>query len=123
MKPFPGKRRDVRLYTNLEPCMMCLGASLVSDVSEVYFALESPTDGAAKLYKQWNLNPTDHVGCREIKITGGILQEESRDLFRKFCERFSLWRLFNLGENPYLVFSNGLDSQFRLFTIFRFKFI
>ena len=32
--------------------------------------------------------PTDHVGCREVKVIGGILREESRELFRKFCESF-----------------------------------
>jgi tRNA(adenine34) deaminase len=87
-KPFPGNRRDVRLYTNLEPCLMCLGACLVTDVSEVYYALESPTDGSAKLYKQFNVTPTDHVGCREIQIVGGILREESREVFRQFCELY-----------------------------------
>lgn len=85
-KPFPGNRRDVRLYTNLEPCMMCLGACLVTDVSEVYFALESPTDGATNLYKNSNMPVSDHAGCREVKIIGGILKEESRSLFQKFCE-------------------------------------
>lgn len=87
-KPFPGNRRDVRLYTNLEPCMMCLGACLVSDIGEIYYALESPTDGAEALYKQSNVAPTDHVGCREIKISGGILREESRELFRQYCETY-----------------------------------
>jgi tRNA(adenine34) deaminase len=88
IKPFPGKRGDIQLYTNLEPCMMCLGACLVSDVSQVYFGLESPTDGAAELYKNWDKQPTDHVGCRQIKVQGGILRGESRELFRKFCERY-----------------------------------
>lgn len=88
MKPFPGKRGDIQLYTNLEPCMMCLGACVVSDVSQVYFGLESPTDGAAGLYKSWDVAPTNHVGCRHVEVTGGILREESKKLFRKFCEKY-----------------------------------
>ena len=87
-KPFPGKRRDVHLYTNLEPCMMCLGACLVTDVSHVYFGLESPTDGATNLYRDSSLKPSDHVGCRELEIVGGILRNESRTLFRQFCDLY-----------------------------------
>lgn len=87
-KPFPGKRRDVHLYTNLEPCMMCLGACLVTNVSEVHFGLESPTDGAADLYRGSSASPTNHVGCRELKVFGGILREESRDLFRRFGDTY-----------------------------------
>lgn len=88
IKPFPVKRRDVHLYTNLEPCMMCLGACLVTDVSQVYFGLESPTDGVAGFYSKWHQQPTDHVGCRPVEITGGILREESRELFKRFCTRY-----------------------------------
>jgi tRNA(adenine34) deaminase len=88
MKPFPVKRREVHLYTNLEPCMMCLGACLVTDVSQVFFGLESPTDGAAELYSTWDKQPADHVGCRELKVVGGVLREESRNLFRQFCELY-----------------------------------
>lgn len=27
LQPFPGKRRDTKLYVNLEPCRMCLEAA------------------------------------------------------------------------------------------------
>jgi tRNA(adenine34) deaminase len=26
IKPYPGKRKETKIYTTLEPCMMCLGA-------------------------------------------------------------------------------------------------
>jgi len=87
-KPSFKARRSVHLYTNLEPCMMCLGACLVADIGHIFFGLESPTDGAVKLYEKWKLQPSDHVGCRETQVVGGILREESRDLFRKFCDRY-----------------------------------
>ena len=29
LKPFPDNRRDVILFTNLEPCLMCVGTYLV----------------------------------------------------------------------------------------------
>ena len=28
IKPFPGRRRDVKLFTTSEPCLMCLGAAM-----------------------------------------------------------------------------------------------
>jgi tRNA(adenine34) deaminase len=35
------------LAVNLEPCLMCMGAAMALKVDEVYFGLESPTDGGA----------------------------------------------------------------------------
>ena len=46
VRPFPGDRRAATLYTNLEPCMMCLGAAMSFFCGEICYALESPTDGA-----------------------------------------------------------------------------
>src|SRR5689334_20721456 len=28
LRPFPGRRRDARLFTTLEPCLMCFGAAM-----------------------------------------------------------------------------------------------
>lgn len=28
LKPFPGKRRDAKLFVTGEPCLMCLGAAM-----------------------------------------------------------------------------------------------
>src|SRR5262245_2334434 len=39
LKPFPGKRRDVQLFTNLEPCLMCMGAAMSFFLGKIYFAL------------------------------------------------------------------------------------
>jgi tRNA(adenine34) deaminase len=83
-----SSRREIHLYTNLEPCMMCMGACLVSDISKVYYALESPTDGVADFYNSWHKNPANHVGCRRVEVVGGLLREQSQELFRIFCERF-----------------------------------
>jgi tRNA(adenine34) deaminase len=49
---FPGKRRDARLYVNLEPCFMCMGAAMSFFLGEVYCGLESPGDGAVALVQQ-----------------------------------------------------------------------
>src|SRR3954470_4632583 len=42
LTPFPGRRRDVRLFTTLEPCLMCLGAAMSFGLGEIHYALKSP---------------------------------------------------------------------------------
>jgi tRNA(adenine34) deaminase len=36
------------LYTNLEPCLMCMGAAMSFFLGEIYYGLESPGAGARK---------------------------------------------------------------------------
>jgi tRNA(adenine34) deaminase len=38
---------DVTIFTTLEPCPMCVGAMLESDVAALVFAMPNPIDGAA----------------------------------------------------------------------------
>lgn len=80
-------RRKSRLYTNLEPCMMCLGASMSWFLGEVYFSLESPGDGAVEMAKGWARNEEDMPSYKLPKIEGGLLREESIDLFKKYIEK------------------------------------
>lgn len=82
--PFPGRRRDVQLYTNLEPCMMCLGAAMSFKVSELYFALASPSDGAVALAKGWTREEASMPSYQLPAITGGLLQQESLRLFERY---------------------------------------
>jgi hypothetical protein len=48
------RRREhpLRMAVTLEPCLMCLGAAMVLGVREIYYALESPVDGAAEIARQ-----------------------------------------------------------------------
>jgi tRNA(adenine34) deaminase len=68
----------VVLYTTVEPCVMCLGAVVMSDVDHVVFALY---DG--------NIRPEQMLAMpfvrRHIRdYLGGILAAESLELFRRF---------------------------------------
>ena len=67
--------------------MMCLGAVMSSFVGEVYYALESPTDGAIGMAQAWNPQSDDFAAYRLPKITGGLLREESKALFAEFAEK------------------------------------
>ena len=52
LTPFPGNRRDVKLFVTCEPCLMCLGAAMSFFVGQVYYGHEAPGDGAVELVKQ-----------------------------------------------------------------------
>jgi tRNA(adenine34) deaminase len=66
------------LYVSLEPCAMCAGAILQSHISQVIFsAYDSKTGAFGSRYNLINKN---------IKVIGGVLEEESQALLRKFFE-------------------------------------
>ena len=43
------KKLESTLFTNLEPCMLCLGAAITFGVGRIVYSLESPYDGGTKL--------------------------------------------------------------------------
>lgn len=83
---FPERRR-MQLFTNLEPCMMCMGAAMSSFIGEIYYALESPSDGSVEMTEKWNPESEDFAAYRVPKIHKGLLREESQRLFAEFAER------------------------------------
>ena len=84
-------KNKVVLFTTLEPCMMCLGAMILSGINEIVYAYEDIMGGAincdliklAPLYKD----------CR-ISIVPSILRKESLKLFKAFFKnpKNSYWR-------------------------------
>jgi tRNA(adenine34) deaminase len=86
LKPFPGKRRDMQLFTNLEPCLMCLGAAMSFSLGKIYFALEAPGDGAVEMAQTWQRREGDFPSYRLPEIYGGILRAESLALWRRYVE-------------------------------------
>ncbi|MEE6311796.1 deaminase [Plantactinospora veratri] len=75
----------LRLAVNLEPCVMCLGTAMALGVDEVYFGLESPSDGGASVAANWRPEPAVPWFAAPSVIVGGIRREESRELFRRWC--------------------------------------
>jgi tRNA(adenine34) deaminase len=82
-----GDRRAARMFTTLEPCMMCMGAAMSFFLGELTYALESPGDGAANLAREWARKEEDIPGYRVPQITGGLLREESIGLFEQYVAR------------------------------------
>ena len=79
-----GERREMKMFTTLEPCLMCMGAAMSFFLGEMYYALESPGDGAVNLVNEWARKEEDIPGYQLPKITGGLLREESVRLFEKY---------------------------------------
>lgn len=90
LKPFPGKRRDAKLFVTLEPCLMCLGAAMSFYVGEVYYAVESPGDGAVALVEQWQRKAEDFPSYQVPAIVGGVLRSESIALFQEYTRRYTV---------------------------------
>lgn len=69
---------DATIFATLEPCAMCVGALLESDVEALVFALRNDRDGAAGTVIQ--LAQHDALP-RRIKVVSGIRRDEAEALF------------------------------------------
>jgi tRNA(adenine34) deaminase len=81
------ERGRARLFTNLEPCLMCMGAAMSFFLGEVVYGLESPGDGAVELVRAWARKEEDIPGYQIPKIAGGLLRKESIRLFEEYVAR------------------------------------
>ncbi|MGD8626273.1 MAG: nucleoside deaminase [Anaerolineae bacterium] len=79
-----GERRRAALYTNLEPCLMCIGAAMSFFAGEIVYGLASPGDGGVGLVRAWVRKEEDMPGYQVPKIRGGLLREESLRLFEEY---------------------------------------
>jgi tRNA(adenine34) deaminase len=69
---------DATIFTTLEPCSMCVGALLESDVEALVYALPNRIDGAAGGVIQ--LAQHDDLP-RRMKVVSGIRRDEAQELF------------------------------------------
>jgi tRNA(adenine34) deaminase len=75
-----GKDRlaSATIFATLEPCAMCVGALLESDVEALVYALQNDDDGAAGTVIQLAQHPS--LG-RRLKVVSGIRRDEAEELF------------------------------------------
>lgn len=72
------------LYVTLEPCTMCLGAMIHARVSRVVFgAYDEKTGVCGSCQDLSNSACFNHA----IKVKGGILADECKDLLQQFFKR------------------------------------
>jgi len=69
---------DATIFATIEPCAMCVGALLQSDVEALVFALPDPIEGAAGSVLQL----AQHAGLpRRLRVVSGIRRDEVEELF------------------------------------------
>jgi tRNA(adenine34) deaminase len=69
---------DATIFTTLEPCAMCVGALLESDVEALVYAVPNRIDGAAGTVVQ--IAQHDSLP-RRIRVVSGIRRDEAEELF------------------------------------------
>ncbi|OYV63467.1 MAG: hypothetical protein B7X03_01750 [Parcubacteria group bacterium 21-58-10] len=74
------------VYTTLEPCIMCLSMLMTARVSRIVYALDDPYGGGGFLLKNPSMLCPRFQEERPV-ITGGVLQEASKDLLRQFFSK------------------------------------
>ena len=73
-----GRLADATIFTTEEPCAMCVGALLESDVEALVYAVPNTRDGAAGTVLQL----AQHASLpRRIKVVSGIRRDEVEALF------------------------------------------
>jgi len=76
-------KKKIILFTTMEPCLMCLGALILSDISEIVYAYEDVMGGGincdlTKLPPLYTNN--------SISIVPHILRQQSLELFKAFFQ-------------------------------------
>ncbi|TAJ99365.1 MAG: nucleoside deaminase [Chloroflexota bacterium] len=73
-----SRLQGVTIFVTKEPCAMCVGALLNSDVDALVYAAPNPEDGAAGTVVQL----VDHPGLgRRLKVVSGIRRDEADELY------------------------------------------
>lgn len=71
------------LYVTLEPCAMCLGATVQSRIKRLIFGALDPKSGAVESVMQFPFEKMNH----SIEIKGGVLAEQCGKILRAFFEK------------------------------------
>jgi HAD superfamily hydrolase (TIGR01509 family) len=77
----PEQARDLILVSTLEPCVMCLGASMEAAVDTIVYGLRAPADSGTG-----RVDPPQSPESQMPRIVGQILPDASRELFKQFLK-------------------------------------
>ncbi|MFI6225844.1 nucleoside deaminase [Micromonospora echinospora] len=80
-----ARARPLVLAVTLEPCLMCLGAAMALGVSQVYYGVEAPDDGAAGVPAVWQPARSAMSFSRLPAVAGGYRRRECIDQFRRYA--------------------------------------
>ena len=100
-------RKNMTIYSTLEPCIMCLGAVMSSFVGRLVYSLKAPADGAVRLIQNQVLENGSYENYRIPEIIGGVGYQDALALFREFID------IKKTG--PYADFARGVIAGNHLF--------
>jgi len=72
------------LYVTMEPCAMCIGAAVLARVDRVVYGVRDPKGGACGSVLDV---PAERRLNHRLEVTGGVLEEESRELLQEFFRK------------------------------------
>jgi len=72
---------DTTLFVTLEPCPMCLGATLLARIPKLVFGARDPKAGACGSVLDFASDPRLN---HRVEVVGGVLEEESQEILSKF---------------------------------------
>lgn len=80
-----NKKSKVVIYTSLEPCLMCLGTSVLNRISRIVYACPDPFTGAMNI----QLNNILPAGYKKIwpEMSSGLMKTDSYELIVNFMEK------------------------------------
>ena len=82
MKDF--RLNNFELYTTIEPCLMCLGASILSRIKKIVYGASDKRHGAlGGLIDLSNINHPIH----KLEVAFGLKEKESRELIQEFFRK------------------------------------
>lgn len=85
-----AERRRAALFTTLEPCALCMAASMSFLLGRIVYALEAPVDGGTNLPEEWeppNGHPQDGVLYTIPEVVAGVGRDESVAAFAEWLAR------------------------------------
>lgn len=74
--------KNLILISTLEPCVMCLGASMVAGIETVIFGLPAPADGGCE-----RVIPPASPESQMPRIVGNVLADQSRALLQQWLQK------------------------------------
>lgn len=102
---FGWDRRNATLYTTLEPCLMCVGATATAQVGRIVWAIASDGDLAGRICKDWDADrPPELPQVHLPELTGPVGEDAAAALFRSYvdaradsCDPFVRWAATLIG--------------------------
>lgn len=77
----PDNNSGLTIYCTLEPCLMCFGAIIISNIKRIVYAFEDVMGGGTGCDRE---QMTPLYKNASVSVVPGVLREESLALFKSF---------------------------------------